>query len=66
MYRSATITVYDAFESVYITAVVRSWEDHPPRATSQVTEVHEQIDSVGRETDSMWLRDALVALAERC
>ena len=64
MYRIASIAAYDVLDSVHISAQVVLYE-----GVEEVTHTVElscatTVDGVGSSSGSVWLRDALVALAE--
>lgn len=64
MYRTATIAAYDVMDTVYITATVTLYEG--VGEPSHAVEFHcaTTVDGLGSSTAEVWLRDALVALAE--
>lgn len=64
MYRTASIAAYDVMDTVFITATVTLYDglgvgQHEVELSTATT-----VDGVGSGTGSVWLRDALVALAE--
>lgn len=64
MYRTATMAAYDVLDTVYVTATVTLYDglgtgQHEVEISCATT-----VDGVGSSTGAVWLRDALVALAE--
>jgi hypothetical protein len=64
MYRVANIAAFDVMDTVHISAVVRLYDGH--RVDAGEIELHTTatVDGVGSSEGAIWLRDALVALAE--
>lgn len=64
MYRTATMACYDVLDSVHITATVTLYDTL--NGNSHEVELHAAttVDGLGSGSAAVWLRDALVALAE--
>ena len=63
MYRNARIHVADVLDEVVVQATVftADWRSETP---AEVETFSVTINSVGSSTSSIWLRDALIGLAE--
>lgn len=64
MYRTATIAAYDVMDTVFVTATVTLYDglalgQHEVEISCATT-----VDGHGTSEGAIWLRDALVALAE--
>lgn len=64
MYRSATIAAYDVIDAVHVHAVVRLWDGFGEEGVTTESSYTATLQGVGSGSDTVWLRDALVALLE--
>lgn len=64
MYRVASIHAFDVMSEVHISAQVRLYEGDPERPSVVEFSCATTVDGVGSSEGAVWLRDALVALAE--
>lgn len=65
MQRTATVSIWDVMDQVWVTAQVRTYSDvgHPQDA--ETTQVSVTVQGTGESNDERWLLDALIALAEK-
>jgi len=64
MYRTATMSAYDMLDHVFVTASVSRYEADGAGFERGTFTASVQVRGVGEDSDSRWLRDALIALAE--
>ena len=64
MYRTATIAAYDVMDTVHITALVTLYDGEGNYEHEVEFRCATTVDGVGSSDGRLWLRDALVALAE--
>lgn len=64
MYRIASIAAYDVVDTVFVTATVRLYDSLQPGVSEIEINTATTVDGHGTGSGSVWLRDALVALAE--
>jgi len=64
MYRTASIAAYDVMDTVFITATVRLYDSLQPGVNEVEIHTATTVDGLGSGEGAVWLRDALVALAE--
>ena len=64
MYRTASIVAYDVMDEVHITAKVILYSSLEPGGHGEEFSCATTVDGVGASSGEVWLRDALVALAE--
>ena len=65
MYRTATIAAYDVLDTIHVTATVTLYDGLGVGEHELELHCATTVDGVGSSTGSVWLRDALVALAEQ-
>lgn len=64
MYRVATVQAFDVLDQVHVSAQVTLYEGSLERTHSIEFSCATTVDGVGSGDGAVWLRDALVALAE--
>lgn len=64
MYRTASIHAYDVMDTVHITATVMLYTGMGPGQHEVEIHCATTVQGVGSGDGAVWLRDALVALAE--
>lgn len=64
MYRTATMAAYDVMDRVFVTAIVRTYEANGEDFDSTEFVTATTFPGAGEDDTTVWLRDALIALAE--
>lgn len=60
----ATMSAWDMLDKVHVSASVHDLPRAPGEAAPLVLEVSTTVQGVGESDERVWLRDALIALAE--
>lgn len=64
MYHIASVTAYDALDQVVVAGRIQTFREDFSGSLASEQSFRCQFDSTGEDDAKVWLRDALVALAE--